>query len=77
MVQLSSKIHDHENDQDDLVPEFSAEIQPAQDHVRAEEKHFDFEGKEFKETYDEWSHSSINIWYLRNTFIIRDRKSVV
>jgi hypothetical protein len=22
--------------------------------VRAEEKHFDFEGKEFKEIYDEW-----------------------
>jgi hypothetical protein len=23
--------------------------------VRAEEKHFDFEGKEFKEIYDEWT----------------------
>lgn len=49
MVQLS----DHTLDQDDLVPEFSEEIKQQAPHVVAEEKHFDFEGKEFKETYDE------------------------
>jgi hypothetical protein len=49
MVQLS----DHTNDQDDIVAEFSEEIKPQVEHVRAEEKKYDFEGKEYKETYDE------------------------
>jgi hypothetical protein len=49
MVQLN----DHVNDADDVVPEFSEEIKPKVEHVRAEEKHIDFEGKEFKEIYDE------------------------
>jgi len=49
MVQL----HDHTNDQDDLVQEFSEEPKTPKEHVRAEEKHYDFEGKEFAETYDE------------------------
>jgi len=51
MVQVQAK--DHINDADDLVPEFSEEIKPQVEHVRAEEKHYDFEGKEFKEIYDE------------------------
>jgi hypothetical protein len=49
MVQLS----DHVNDQDDLVAEFSDEIKPQVNHALAEEKKYDFEGKEFKEIYDE------------------------
>ena len=49
MVQLS----DHVNDQDDLVPEFSEEIKPFVEHARAEEKKYDFEGKEYKEIFDE------------------------
>jgi hypothetical protein len=49
MVQLE----DHINDEDDMVPEFSEEIVANKQHMRAEEKHIDFEGKEFKEVYDE------------------------
>lgn len=49
MVQLN----DHYNDADDVVPEFSEEVKPFVEHARAEEKHYDFEGKEYKEIYDE------------------------
>jgi hypothetical protein len=49
MVQLS----DHVNDQDDVVAEFSEEIHAPVEHERAEEKHYDFMGKEIQEIYDE------------------------
>jgi hypothetical protein len=35
--------------------------------MRAEEKHIDFEGKEFKEVYDEWVRTQYSkLWYLSN-----------
>jgi hypothetical protein len=48
-VQLS----DHENDQDDVVPEFSSDINEKHEQVIAEVKHFDFAGQEINEIYDE------------------------
>jgi hypothetical protein len=35
------------------VPEFSEEVKPAQEQQMVEQKHFDFQGQEYKETYDE------------------------
>jgi len=68
MVQLN----DHVNDADDVVPEFSEEIKPKVEHVRAEEKHIDFEGKEFKEIYDEWANLTAwsKVWYLSNNELL-------
>lgn len=50
-VQLS----DHDEDQDDIVPEFSEDVKPAQEQQMVEQKHYDFQGQEIKEVYDEWS----------------------
>jgi hypothetical protein len=40
--------------------------------VRAEEKHIDFEGKEFKEIYDEWANLTAwsKVWYLSNNELL-------
>lgn len=59
---LMVQLNDHVNDADDVVPEFSEEIKPMMEHVRAEEKHFDFQGKEFKEIYDEWRGPWVTAW---------------
>ena len=47
------QLADHDDDQDDIVQEFSEEVKPAQEQSMVEEKHFDFNGEEIKETYDE------------------------
>lgn len=47
------QLADHTDDQDDIVPEFSEEIKPAEEEKLVEQKHFDFQGQEIKEIYDE------------------------
>jgi hypothetical protein len=47
------QLGDHEDDQDDIVPEFSYDVKPAEEQRMVEQKHVDFQGDEFKETYDE------------------------
>ena len=47
------QLADHDDDQDDIVPELSYDVKPAEEEKLVEQKHFDFDGAEFKETYDD------------------------
>lgn len=57
------QLQDHVLDQDDIVPEFSEEVKPAEQQQMVEEKHFDFAGTEFKQEYDEWSPIWSSQWW--------------
>jgi len=58
LVQLA----DHENDEDDIVPELNEAVKAPMKLVQTgEEQKNDFAGDKYKEVYDEWSNSSITL----------------
>lgn len=68
LVQLS----DHENDQDDIVPELSEAVQAASEVIKAKPYKKDFAGEDYEETYDEWAKiCNVNdLWDFDEFFII-------
>ena len=46
-------LEDHENDDDDIVPELSYDVQPVQKKVVKKPPKHDFMGQEYTEVYDD------------------------